>query len=195
MATENAVRVSVFRIGQLGYRSSVPTPEGIDLARHRDAVAGSPSIWVRRGIVVVLVVFLVAALWGVFGQRPHVSTAAGPVAAFSVSAPTRVRGGLAFQGRFIVEGRREIADTTLLLDDGWSEQLTVNTIEPAPVREESRDGRLALRFGRLEAGRRLIAYLQFHVNPTNVGRRSQRVVLADGNRELVAIDRTMTVFP
>jgi len=38
-------------------------------------------------------------------------------------------------------------------------------------------------------------YLQCQVNPTNVGRRSQDVALLDGNRPIVSVDRTVTVFP
>jgi molybdopterin biosynthesis enzyme MoaB len=36
--------------------------------------------------------------------------------------------------------------------------------------------------------------MQLQVNPTNVGRRSQDVVLYDGGTRLTAIDRTITIF-
>jgi hypothetical protein len=71
----------------------------------------------------------------------------------------------------------------------------VNTIEPAPTEESSRDGELALGFGPLAAGETLVAHLQFQVNPTNVGRRSQAVALYDGTTPVARIDRTLTVFP
>jgi hypothetical protein len=38
-------------------------------------------------------------------------------------------------------------------------------------------------------------FLQFSVNPTNVGRRSTDVVLQDGETPLAHIDRAVTVFP
>ena len=116
-------------------------------------------------------------------------------ATLSVEAPTRVRGGLFFQGRFTVEASQRLDHATLVLDEGWTEQLSVNTIAPAPEAEESRDGRLALDYGVLQAGERLVAYLQFQVNPASLGRRSQAVRLADGERVLVEVDRTITVFP
>jgi hypothetical protein len=112
-----------------------------------------------------------------------------------VSAPTAVRGGIYFQGRFTVEARQDIEKATLVLDSGWLESMHINTIEPAPVGESSRDGRLALDFGHLGPGDKLVAYLQFQVNPTNLGRRSQDVELYDDTTLLVRVDRTVTVLP
>jgi hypothetical protein len=39
-----------------------------------------------------------------------------------------------------------------------------------------------------------ILYMQFQVNPTTVGRRSQEVRLTDGSRTLLVVHRTVTVF-
>ena len=62
--------------------------------------------------------------------------------------------------------------------------MSINTIEPAPVAETSRDGRLALDFGAVRPGERGgPRYLQFQVNPAQgLARRSQDVVLADARR-------------
>ena len=88
-----------------------------------------------------------------------------------------------------------IEKATLVLDSGWTEQMQINTIEPSPLGEASRDGKLALEFGHLGAGHKLVVWLQFQVNPTNVGRRSQDVALYDGNDAPCDGDRTVTVFP
>jgi hypothetical protein len=40
-----------------------------------------------------------------------------------------------------------------------------------------------------------VLYLQFQINPTNVGRRSQTVWLYDGARLLLTVPRTITVYP
>ena len=74
------------------------------------------------------------------------------VATLTVSAPERVRGGLPFAGRFDVKARSDIADARLVLHEGWLEGMSVNTIEPSPVSETSRNGRLQLDLGRLAAG-------------------------------------------
>ena len=55
-----------------------------------------------------------------------------------------------------------------MLDEGWVEGMQVDSIEPAPADEESRDGRLVLSYAALGAGDVLKVWLQFEVNPTNV---------------------------
>lgn len=170
-------------------------PDGIDLARHRD---GSPKRlpFVRPAILLAIVAVLALGAANVFGQRETTSVAEGPSARLEVSAPTAVRGGLFFQGRFRIEAREPLEHATLVLDPAWQEQLSINTIEPSPVGESTRDGRLALDFGAIRAGGTVVAYLQFQVNPAQFfSRRSQDVTLADGGRELLRVDRTLRVFP
>ena len=94
-----------------------------------------------------------------------------------------------------MDAKETVDDAVIVLDPGWAEQTSINTIEPAPVDETGEDGRLVLGYGKLGPGDELVVYLQFQVNPTNVGRRSQRVELRDGPKLVAAADRTVTVFP
>jgi hypothetical protein len=169
-------------------------PEHLDLGRHRDASWWSElgARWVVLGLLTAIAV---AALFSVFGQHPETSVASGDAADLEVYAPQEVRGGLFFEGRFTVTARDGIEDAVIVLAPGWMENMHINTIEPAPTEEASRNGRLALHFGPLGAGERLVLYVQFQVNPTNVGRRSADVELYDGESLIVTVDRTMTVFP
>ena len=64
--------------------------------------------------------------------------------------------------------------------------MQINTIEPSVFGKASRDGRLALDFGHVDAGRKLVVFLQYQVNPTDIGRRSQDVELYDGEILLAA---------
>ena len=169
-------------------------PAGLDEARHVHD-RGRGALLARWLTATVLTAVVALALLNVFGQRPDTHTAENDVASLEVYAPTRLRGGLFFEGRFTVEAKRDIESATLVLDPGWVESMHINTVEPAPVGEASRDGRLALDYGHVPAGRKLVAYLQFQVNPTNVGRRSQGVELTDGERHLLSVDRSVTVFP
>jgi len=169
-------------------------PEHLDLARHRDH-AGTAEIVARRVVFASLTALAIAALLTAFGQSPQHSIAAGERAELDVSAPSRLRGGLFFQGRFTIEARGAVENATLVLARGWLESMHINTIEPAPTEEASRDGNLALSFGPLAAGDRFVVYMQFQVNPTNVGRRSADVELYDGDDLLVRADRAITVFP
>ena len=97
--------------------------------------------------------------------------------------------------RFTIRAEEEIEDATLVLDPGWLEGMTLNTLVPSPVGEASRNGRIALELGRIPAGEKHLFFLQFQVNPTNIGRRSQDVELYDGETRLLHIDRTVTIYP
>lgn len=97
--------------------------------------------------------------------------------------------------RFTIDAHREIKNATLVLDPGWLEGITLNTLEPSPIGEASRDGRIALELGRVPEGQRYLFFLHFQVNPTNIGRRSQDVELHDGEKRLLAIDRDVTIWP
>lgn len=169
-------------------------PAGIVLERHLDSPGGR-VVWFRRAIVLVVLALLAAGLSGILGQPPHTSSALAPEATLQVEAPTSLRGGLFYQARFTLSAHESLEHATLVLDEGWLDGISINTIEPAPAMEESRAGRLALDFGLLEPGELLVVYLQCQVNPTNVGRRSQDAALLDGDRVIASVERTVTIFP
>jgi hypothetical protein len=154
-------------------------PDSLTLERNRDH--GRAGVYVRRALLAVLGLFLVAGLLNVFGQRPSTSSASVARAKLSVYAPTSVRGGLYYEARFHIQASADIKDASLVLDTGWLEGMTINTIEPGPLSEGSRNGKLVLDLGHVRAGQRYLLYMQLQVNSTNVGYRSQRVQLYDGN--------------
>ncbi len=169
-------------------------PEHLDAGRHRD----TSMFWelaARRVVLGLIAVLAVVALFSVFGQSAAETTVAAPAADLQVSAPTHVRGGLFFQGRFTVDAKSGLENATLVLQPAWLENISINTIEPSPTDEASRDGDLALSYGPLDAGDRLVVYMQFQVNPTNVGRRSADVSLYDGETLLATDERALTIFP
>jgi hypothetical protein len=170
-------------------------PEGLSLDHHRDLVGRERRPHVRQGLLGLLTVFLVLGLLNIFGQVVSVDSTETPTARFEVSAPTKLRGGLFFEARYKIEAIAEIAEATIVLDPGWLEDITLNTLEPAPIGEASRDGKIALELGRIPAGDEYILYLHYQVNPTAVGRRSQDVELYDGERLLASFDRDATVWP
>jgi hypothetical protein len=97
--------------------------------------------------------------------------------------------------RFHVTAKQDLKKATLILDTGWAESITINTIEPSPVDETSDNGRLSFELGPVKAGESYILFMNFQVNPTNVGHRSQNVELRDGDTHILTIDRDVTVFP
>jgi hypothetical protein len=172
-----------------------PIPDTIVLKRDRDLAGRQNEIWVRRGLFVLVCVVPLLALLNLFGQRPSGSTAAVAAAKLNVYAPTRVRGGVLFEARFHVTALRDVKDAVLVLDSGWLEGMTLNTIEPAPTNEASRNGSLTLDLGHIPAGNSYLLFIQFQVNPTNVGHRRQTVQLYDGEQKLITLHRAITVFP
>jgi hypothetical protein len=170
-------------------------PDQLSVERHRDLEGRKAHPLVRRGVIGVLGVIVIAALAGVFGQQPTTSRAGAPAATLEVQAPAKLRGGLIFQARFVVAARRRLEQPTLLLSRGWFESMSVNSMVPDATTQKTRDDRVELTFDPIEAGKTMTFWIYFQVNPTNVGHRDERVELADGGETLARIDRTITVFP
>lgn len=165
------------------------TPHHVDSVSHeRGAVA-------RRIVLGLLTAGVVLAAAGVAGQRPTTIVAENEAAKLSVYAPDRLRGGLLYTTRFHVWARRPLRAPTLVLDPGWFEGMQVNSITPQPRAQSSRDGRVVLQLKPMAAGDDAVLFIQFQVNPTNVGRRSQDVRFEDTGERLFELRRTVTVFP
>jgi len=135
------------------------------------------------------------ALFNLFGQRPQTSKASVSAATLSVYAPTRLRGGLLWEGRIHITAHREIKQAILVLGTGWAEGMSMNTIEPSPVGEASDNGKLEFTLGHIPQNKSFILFMQFQVNPTNVGRRPRTTDLYDGKTKLASVKQTVTIFP
>jgi hypothetical protein len=172
-------------------------PDYIVLKRHRDFDGRRLEMWLPRILMALVAAVPIIALFNVFGQSPSVEKVANPngVATLELSAPKTIRSGLLFQARFDIRAQKEIKDAVLVLDSGWSESMTMNTIEPGASSETSRDGSLAFDLGDIPAGKLWRQYIQFQANPVNAGSQSQGVTLYDGNVELLHLNRNLMVWP
>jgi hypothetical protein len=171
-------------------------PDMLVLKRHRDLEGMRSRPWPRWLVLGLMALFCLLGLLDVFGQRPSTVAADSAKAKLAVYAPTALRGGLLFSARFHITAHRELKNATLVLDPGWAEGMAINTIEPSPIGEASRNGRLSFQLGHIPAGQAFILFMQFQVNPTNVAwQRPQNVELDDGNERLLTIDRDVTVYP
>jgi hypothetical protein len=170
-------------------------PDRLVLKKHRDLDGVAWYIWVRRALFGLACVLPVVALFNVFGQRPESHTASAAGATLKVYAPSTLRGGLLYQARFTVHAISELKKATLVLDTGWAESTTINTIEPSPVSEASANGKLSFELGHVPAGQNFILYMDFQMNPTNIGHRSAGVSLYDGDTKLLHVSRAVTIFP
>src|ERR1700755_1062713 len=125
------------------FREPAEAPESGALTR---------GLWARRAGVTLLLAFVVLALTGFFGQQGSTHAATGDKATLRLGVPDAVRGGLLFQAKVEIAARQDLEHPRLLLGQGWSEGMQMNTIEPGAQSESSRDGRLVLSYDKLAAG-------------------------------------------
>jgi hypothetical protein len=170
-------------------------PDGIVLARHRDLKGRGWHPWARRALVGVVALVALLALAGFVGQGTSTTRSETPAATLSVDAPSGVRGGLLYQARFTILAHQELKQATLVLNEKWIDGLTVNTIEPSPVSEASRDGKLAFDLGHLAAGTRYVLYVDYQVNPTTIGSRTLKAELDDGEQPVASLTRSLRIWP
>ena len=124
-------------------------PDQLTLKRHRDLVGRERRPYIRWLLLALIGLVLLLGLANVFGQKPHTDTAAADGVELEVYSPEHLRSGLFFMSRFTIRAERELEAATLLLDPGWLEGITLNTLVPSPVGEANRDGRIAFDLGRV----------------------------------------------
>jgi hypothetical protein len=170
-------------------------PDGLTVERSKDLRGRAGHAWYRRALLCLVALLPALALLNVFGQRPTVTLAHGLGADLQVTAPARLRSGLIFQVRVQATAHRNLGMAQLVFDPGWWESMSVNSIEPNPSNESSQNGRVVLSYGKLAAGHRLVVWIYFQANPTNVGKRRENVELDDGSTPIVGVHRSLTIFP
>ena len=149
----------------------------------------------RRALFAVVCVLPILALLNVFGQHATSTTVDGAGATVQVEAPKNLRGGLLHQVRVTVTATHDLHHPQLVLSPGMFEQNTENAVAPNPLSQSSSNGRPVMSYGPLHAGQKLVVWLDFQVNPINVGTRSFNVQLNDGPKLIASVKRTLTVFP
>jgi hypothetical protein len=170
-------------------------PDRIVLVRHLELHAWGFKRPARYALLGLIGAFLVLGLFNVFGQNPETVTATSAKADLELYAPNRLRGGLLYEARFTVTAHERLNHAALRLGSGWAESQQMNTIEPSPIAETSRNGDLLFTLGSVPKGQKHVLYIEFQVNPTNVGRRGADVALYEGDARLLTIKRTIRVFP
>jgi hypothetical protein len=170
-------------------------PDHLDRAVHVDLHGRNVEPWFRRIGLVLLLATCALGLANFFGQHTHVVSADSAAAKLTVESPGAARGGLIYQSIFRVDAHRSLAAPTLLLAPGWFDGLTINTVEPDAVEWGQDQGRNTLKLPSIAAGDVFILRLQYQVNPTVIGHRSQQVVLKDGGEQILTLPHDQTIFP
>jgi hypothetical protein len=170
-------------------------PDLLDRKQHVDLERRDLERWLVRLGIVLIAAFLGLGLANVFGQRVGTTSVDSAVADLEVKAPTAVRSGLIYEVQFTVTAHTTLEEPTLVLDSGWWDGFTVNTMSPDTKDWMQRDGRQLLSYDAVPAGTELVVRLQYQVNPTTMGTRDQDVVLEDGGERILTLDHETTVFP
>lgn len=143
----------------------------------------------------LLVVFLVAALFGVFGVRDRTARATRNGYRIEVEHTAVSRAGL--RGGFLVEvgvPERSSGALTLAVDASYLDMLDVRRIVPQPAREWSSGKRVYLAFDH-PAGSVLDVTVDADVPPDQHRGASGRISVVDGTREIVGVTVRTRVFP
>jgi hypothetical protein len=170
-------------------------PQTLTLKTHRDRQHWWQSVWIRRVLLLIPTVVVLAGLANRFGQRPTHSVVTAGRAKLTVVAPTHGRSGLVYAARFRIDALKELKKATLVLDGGWADGYTVNGQAPQPITQGSSNGRLDYGFGHIPAGRQLTFWLSLQINPTTIGRHRQNVWLYDGSSLIAVVHRSIEIFP
>jgi hypothetical protein len=170
-------------------------PDQIVLKRHLDLEGPGFHRRVRHVILALIALFLVLGLFNVFGQRPATRNVDTPQANLELYMPDHLRGGLLYEARLTITAHTDVKNALLQFSPGWSEGMQMNTIEPTPLGQGSRNGDMLFTLGHIPAGQKYRMFFQFQVDPTNIGRRRADVTLYNGSAKLLTIHRSVTVFP
>jgi hypothetical protein len=176
-------------------RPMADLPGSLTASRNRDLEGQARRPWYRRSLMLLVSALPILALTNLFGQKPTTSHANSSRARLTVDAPERLRGGLIYQARIEVKALTDIRHAQLVLDSGWWDGMSVNSIEPQPSNEGSQNGGVSLSYGHLGAGQKLIVWIYYQTNPTTVGHHDQTAELDDGTTLLARIPRKVTIFP
>jgi hypothetical protein len=168
------------------FREEAEKPESRALTR---------GLWGRRAAMTVLTAVVALALAGLVGQRGTTVHAEGPAATLSLGSPAVVRGGLFFQARIEIVARRAIQHPRLVFGRGWTEGMQVNSVEPGPMSESSRDGKVVMSYPAFGAGEKWSIWVQFQIDPTEPGRRDFSLELDDEAAPVARVSRKITVLP
>jgi len=174
---------------------TAPDLDGVDVPHARDRAGHAIEPWARRVGMLMLAAVSVLALLNFFGQHASNSSVTTPVATLTLHTPNDVRRGLLYESRFTITAHTSLTNAVLHLNPGWANGLTMNTIEPSPVDETSDQGSLVFTLGPIDAGDTYVFHLQYQVNPTTAGSRTQVVSLTDGKIPVASLTRHLMVWP
>ena len=167
-------------------------PDGIR-AEH----ASLPSARTRHANpigVIVLGVLVAVAMLG-FAGRERTTSASGGGVEMTLHAPELIRSGEFFEFRLEVRTATAVDDLVIAIPVALWEDVTINTMIPAPAEESSEAGEILLAYGPFEPGSTFVLKVDAQINPDILGPNEGTLRISDGDVTLVELPVTMGVLP
>ena len=167
-------------------------PDGIG-DEHVRPLAG----WRRHASPLSLVVFGAVVLLALTGMLGHERQwdARGGSTSLTVHMPETIRNGEFLEMRITVESDEPIAELVVGIDQPIWEDMTVNTMIPAPADEASENGEFRFTFADLAAGAPFLLKVDAQVNPDIVGGNEGTITVYDGEEPLAEVAVEIGVLP
>ncbi len=146
--------------------------------------------------LLLLTMMMFAAICGMFGGKasPWIerSTSSGMLA---IKTPVILRSGMLFEQHVRVKTLAPQDDLVIGVGGPLWQDMTINSMLPAPDKEMSRRGELRFHFGPARAGDVLDVKIDGQVNPPLTGGTKGRISWYDGERAIAAIPLQLRVLP
>lgn len=161
--------------------------------------ASHTRIWDRHASPISILILgglLLAAFLGFTGGQPSTpkSTDFGDMR-LVVKTPTTIRNGEFFETDITLTARVPIGDAIIAVSPALWQDMTVNTMIPAPAEENFEDGLFHFSYGPLDAGDRLQVKIDGQINPPLFAGTRGDVVVFDGSRRIGTMPLRIKVLP
>lgn len=154
------------------------------------------SLRLRWLSLIVLGAILAFAMFGKLGGADSpIVTVRGESGSLTVEAPAILRNGEFFEMHFLGQAHRPLAKPILAIESKYWQDLTINTMIPAPASETQEEGFFLFEFDPLDAGQAINLKVDGQVNPPMVGGTRGVVQWRDGDTVLAQTPIRLRVLP
>lgn len=112
-----------------------------------------------------------------------------------VKTPTTIRNGEFFETDLTLTAQTPMADAVIAVSPGLWQDMTVNTMIPAPAEESFENGHFRFSYGALGAGESLHVKIDGQINPPLFAGASGEIAVLDGSRRVGAVPLRIKVLP
>ena len=164
-----------------------------------DATPTHQRLWDRHASpisVLILGGLLLAAGLGFAGGQPSPPrTADWSAARLTVKTPTIIRNGEFFETDITLTADVPLDDAVVAVSPALWQDMTVNTMIPAPAEESFEDGRFHFSYGPLDAGDSLHIKIDGQINPPLFAGTTGEIAVFDGKRRIGTMPLSIKVLP